>query len=203
MTGPGSRFGPYEIVALLGRGGMGEVYRARDTRLGREVALKVISGEAARDPDRLRRFELEARAASALNHPHIVTVYDVGAEQGSPYIVAELVEGRTLRSVLEDGALRPEQIVDIAAQITDGLTAAHEASIVHRDLKPENVMITRDGRAKILDFGLAKWPVGREAAAGDATATEALTQEGTVLGTTYYLSPEQARGQPVDFRSDQ
>ncbi len=152
----GTKLGPYEIVAPLGAGGMGEVYRARDGRLGREVALKVLSDAVGGDRDRIRRFETEARSASALNHPHIVGVYDVGSDNGTIYTAMELVDGATLREVIGDGPLPARRLLDIAVQIADGLAKAHEAGIVHRDLKPENVMMSRDGYVKILDFGLAK-----------------------------------------------
>ena len=153
----GTKLGPYEIVGPLGAGGMGEVYRARDSRLGREVAIKVLPASFCRDLDRLRRFEQEARAASALNHPNIIAVYDIGTHEGSPYLVTELLEGSTLRDRLISGALPARKAVDCAVQIAHGLAAAHDKGIVHRDLKPENVFICRDGRAKILDFGLAKF----------------------------------------------
>ena len=153
---PGTRLGPYEILAPLGAGGMGEVYRARDSRLGREVAIKVLPATFSKDPDRLRRFEHEARAAGVLNHPNITAVYDVGSAEGSPYVVTELLEGETLRIRIATGALSTRKATDYAIQIARGLAAAHEKGIVHRDLKPENLFVTKDGRAKILDFGLAK-----------------------------------------------
>jgi serine/threonine protein kinase/dipeptidyl aminopeptidase/acylaminoacyl peptidase len=196
----GTRLGPYEIVAPLGAGGMGEVYRARDPRLGREVAIKVLLGEVAADRDRLRRFELEARAASALNHPHIVTIYDVGLSDGTFYTAMELVEGTTLREVVEPGPLAARKLLDIAVQIADGLAKAHEAGIVHRDLKPENVMVSRDGYVKILDFGLAKLS---ESPVQDVSEVPTGTRPGMVMGTVGYMSPEQASGRAVDFRSDQ
>ena len=152
----GTRLGPYEIVAPLGAGGMGEVYRSRDSRLGREVAIEVLPASFHRDPERLRRFEQEARAAGALNHPNILVVYDVGSHDGAPYLVTELLEGATLRDRLRDGALPPRKAVEYAVQIVHGLAAAHDKGIVHRDLKPENVWVCSDGRTKILDFGLAK-----------------------------------------------
>src|ERR1700674_888883 len=152
----GVRLGPYEILAPIGAGGMGEVYRARDTRLGREVAIKVLPASFSQDADRLRRFEQEARAASALNHPNIVTLHDIGTNEGSPYVVTELLEGETLRSRLATGAQSPRKATEYAIQIAQGLAAAHEKGIVHRDLKPENLFVTEDGRVKILDFGLAK-----------------------------------------------
>ena len=153
---PGTRFGPYEVLGLLGSGGMGEVYRARDPRLGREVAVKVLPRDMSSDPDRLRRFEQEARAAGALNHPNLVAVFDTGQHEGNPYVVFELLDGVTLRQRLGPGPLPARKAVDYAAQIAQGLAAAHEKGIVHRDVKPENLFVTKDGRVKILDFGLAK-----------------------------------------------
>src|SRR6185503_16439522 len=153
---PGTRIGPYEILALLGAGGMGEVYRARDARLGRDVAVKVLPSAYAADPDRMRRFEQEARAAAALNHPNIVAIYDIGAHEGSPYVVSELLDGATLRERLSASAIPQKKAVEYALDITRGLAAAHGKGIAHRDLKPENLFVTRDGRIKILDFGLAK-----------------------------------------------
>jgi serine/threonine-protein kinase len=195
----GTRVGPYEIVAPIGSGGMGVVYRARDPRLGRDVALKVLPPEFARDPDRLRRFEQEARAAGALNHPNIVAVFDVGAANGTPYVVSELLEGETLRERIR-GGLTPRKAIEYAVQIASGLAAAHHKGIVHRDLKPENVFITREGRAKILDFGLAK--LRPEAPAPEQATATRNTEPGAVLGTAPYMSPEQVRGQPADHRSD-
>jgi serine/threonine protein kinase len=153
---PGNRIGPYEIKAVLGSGGMGEVYRARDTRLSRDVAIKVLPAAFSADPDRLRRFEQEARAAAALNHPNILAVYDIGVHEGSPYVVSELLDGQTLREQLKGGPLSVRKSVDYAVQIANGLEAAHEKGIVHRDLKPENLLLTANGRVKIVDFGLAK-----------------------------------------------
>ncbi|HEY4229317.1 MAG TPA: serine/threonine-protein kinase, partial [Thermoanaerobaculia bacterium] len=200
----GSRLGAYEILAPLGAGGMGEVYRARDARLSREVAIKVLPATMAADPDRRARFEQEARSASGLNHPNILTVYDIGEADGTIYIAMELVEGRTLREVVAGDPLPTRKLLDIAVQTAEGLAKAHSAGIVHRDLKPENVMVSKDGFVKILDFGLAKLT---ETPAQDAsvmpTAIAAPTQPGTVLGTAGYMSPEQASGHPVDFRSDQ
>jgi predicted Ser/Thr protein kinase len=190
---PGSRFGPYEIVAPLGAGGMGEVYRARDTRLGRDVAVKILPEEMAKDASRRQRFELEARAVAALNHPNIVAVYDVG----EGYIVSELVDGESLRG--QKPGVR--KAIDIAVQIAGGLAAAHTAGITHRDLKPENILLTRDGRVKILDFGLAKMAPAHSAAAATDTVT-AQTDPGVVVGTVGYMSPEQVRGQAADHRSD-
>ena len=201
---PGARLGPYEIAALLGAGGMGEVYRARDTRLGRDVAVKVLPAEFAGDSERLRRFEQEARAVAALSHPNILALYDVGTHEGSPYIVIELLEGETLRERLTAGALPLRRAVEVAVQMARGLAAAHEKGIVHRDLKPANVFVTRDGHVKILDFGIAKLversPHPEQQLEG-TTLVEA-TQPGVVIGTFSYMSPEQARGQSVDHRSD-
>jgi non-specific serine/threonine protein kinase len=178
---------------------MGAVYHARDVRLGRDVAVKVLPSELQADPERLRRFEREARAASALNHPNVLTVHDVGTEDGVSFITTELVLGRTLRDRIASGPLPPGELLDLAAQVAAGLAKAHEAGIVHRDLKPENVMVTEDGLVKILDFGLAK--LREQEASGDVSAVA--TRTGTVLGTVGYMAPEQARGQEVDFRADQ
>jgi TolB-like protein/Tfp pilus assembly protein PilF len=200
---PGARLGPYEVVSALGAGGMGEVYRAHDPRLRREVAVKVLPASAASDPDRLRRFELEACAAGALNHPNVLVVFDVGAHDGTPYVVSELLEGQTLREAIRAGALTPARAVEYAAQAADGLAAAHEKGIVHRDLKPENLFLTHDGRIKILDFGLAKLNDERPAhGASDDTMLTAETSPGTVLGTIGYMSPEQVRGEAADHRTD-
>src|SRR6266496_2399493 len=199
----GSRLGPYEVLSPLGAGGMGEVWKARDTRLGREVAIKVLPAEVASDPSRLKRFEKEARSASALNHPNIVTVYDIGASDSVSYIAMELVAGKTLRELLFSGSLPVKRLLQVAAQIADGLARAHEAGIVHRDLKPENVMVTRDGLVKILDFGLAKLTQTDSSGEESRPPTETGTRPGAVLGTVGYMSPEQASGAFVDFRSDQ
>src|SRR5262245_48404278 len=189
---------------------MGEVYRAHDARLGRDVAIKVLPAAFSTDPDRLRRFEQEARAAAALNHPNILTVHEVGAyapdptSAAAPYVVSELLEGQTIRDVVGGGPLAIRKVVDYATQIASGLAAAHEKGVVHRDLKPENLFLTRDGRIKILDFGLAKLHE-REPAESGATmaATRNLeTGVGVVLGTAGYMSPEQVRAQPVDHRTD-
>ncbi len=200
----GSRLGPYEILSLLGAGGMGEVYRAKDPRLGRDVAVKVLPASFSDDSDRLRRFEQEARAAGLLNHPNITAVYDIGAHLGAPYVVSELLEGETLRAELAGGRLSPRKAIDHAIQIAHGLAAAHDKGIVHRDLKPENVFVTNDGRLKILDFGLAKLTHVEDASGGHEnlpTAT-AGTEPGVVLGTMGYMAPEQVRGRPADARSD-
>ena len=196
----GMRLGPYEIVSPLGAGGMGEVYRARDTRLGREVALKILPAEVAADPGRQQRFEQEARAVSALNHPNIVSVHDIGAENGVSFMVTELVDGETLRALIARGPVSVRKLIEVAAQIADGLAAAHAAGIVHRDLKPENIMLTRDGRVKILDFGLAKQTA--PVSPNDATLTMGPTETGTIIGTVGYMSPEQVRGATLDSRSD-
>ena len=196
---PGTRLGPYEIETMIGAGGMGQVYRARDPRLGRQVAVKTLSGLAAADPDRIRRFEAEARAAGALDHPNLLVVYDVGREGAVSYIVSELLDGETLRERLHAGALTERQAIDCAVQIARGLAAAHARDIVHRDLKPENIFLTRDRRVKILDFGVAK--LVRTPAADDVTA-DALTELGAVVGTVGYMAPEQVRAEPVDHRAD-
>ncbi|MGA8492239.1 MAG: protein kinase [Terriglobales bacterium] len=204
---PGSKLGPYEILALIGAGGMGEVYRARDSRLGREVALKVLPAAFAADAERLRRFEQEARAVAALNHPNILAVHDIGQHDGTPFLVSELLEGESLRQVLLRGVPPHRKAIDYAVQIAHGLAAAHGKDIAHRDLKPDNIFITREGRVKLLDFGLAK-TVPRQLShgldAGTATMTEAaaVTEVGTVLGTAGYMSPEQVRGATVDCRTD-
>jgi serine/threonine protein kinase len=200
----GARLGPYEIIGLIGAGGMGEVYRARDPRLGREIAVKVLPAAFSLDSDRQRRFEREARAAAALNHPHILAVYDIGTDDGRTYVVSELLRGETLRSRLNAGALSPRKTVEYAIQIAHGLAAAHDTGIVHRDLKPENLFITSDGHVKILDFGLAK--PSAAALAGEARSqTPTVTFEtdvGVVLGTVGYMAPEQVTEQPIDHRAD-
>jgi serine/threonine protein kinase len=200
--GPGTRLGSYEIVSSIGQGGMGTVYRARDLKLGREVALKVLAPELATDSERLSRFEQEARAASALSHPNIVHIYDVGESGGMRYIAMELAEGKTLRRVLDDAPLAADRLLDLAHQLAEGLAKAHAAGIVHRDLKPENVMVSEEGLVKILDFGLAKlsaaaFPLDSE------MATLARTRHGMLIGTVEYMSPEQASGRSADSRSDQ
>ncbi len=194
----GSKVGAYEIRSLVGAGGMGEVYRASDPRLKRDVAVKILPQTFAAEADRMRRFEFEAQAAGRLNHPNVLSVYDLGVHDGSPYLVSELLEGESLRTRLRTGKLSPGRALDFARQIANGLAAAHAAGIVHRDLKPENLFITKDGRVKILDFGLAK----QSEAARPADSDETRTLAGTVLGTVPYMSPEQIRGQSVDHRSD-
>src|SRR6201987_4088048 len=202
---PGTKLGPYEILVAIGAGGMGEVYRARDTRLGRDVAIKVLPEALANDADRLRRFEQEARTVAALNHPNILGIHDIGTHDGAPFLVSELLEGQTLREKLESGPLPVRRAIEYALGIAQGLAAAHEKGIVHRDLKPENVFVTRDGRVKVLDFGLAKLAQksGGEVSATDGvTLTSSHTAAGVVMGTANYMAPEQVRGQPADPRTD-
>jgi len=198
----GTKLGPYEIQAPLGAGGMGEVYRAKDTRLGREVALKILPASFAAEPDRLRRFEQEARAVAALNHPNILAIHDIGQHDGSPFLVSELLEGESLRDVLDRGTLPQRKTLDYGVQIAHGLAAAHEKGIVHRDLKPENIFVTSDGRVKILDFGLAKPAQKAGTESNEKTLTSAHTAVGMVLGTASYMAPEQVRGGTADPRTD-
>jgi len=198
----GARLGPYEVLGPLGAGGMGEVYRARDTRLGREVALKVLPEEVSSDRQRLARFQQEARLASSLNHPNIVTIHDVGESDGTSFIVMELAGGRTLRAELASGPLDPRRLLQLGVQLAEGLAKAHAAGMVHRDLKPENVMVTAEGLVKILDFGLAK-PSPAAAASDEQSTLSRLTSPGALVGTVGYMSPEQASAASVDFRSDQ
>ena len=193
---PGMRVGPYEILALLGQGGMGEVYRARDPRLGRDVALKTIGSGMTLDAEHMQRFEREARAAGTLNHPSILTVFDVGSVDGTPYLVAELLQGLSLRERLENGRLPVREAIGIGIQLAQGLAAAHARGIVHRDLKPENVLCTAEGRIKVVDFGIA-----RHVTSVSATQT-GLTADGMQPGTLGYMAPEQLRGRPVDARAD-
>src|SRR5271165_6140323 len=197
----GQLIGHYRIVEKIGAGGMGEIFRAHDERLGRDVALKLIRPASSDNPDHLRRFEQEARAAAALNHPNILAIYDVGFEGSVPYIVSELLEGKNLRQRLYEGPIPLRAAADYALQIAQGLTAAHDRLIVHRDLKPENLFLTNDGRIKILDFGVAKLLAPAE----DNRSVEnmpTVTKHGAVIGTVAYMSPEQVRGKPVDHRSD-
>ena len=202
----GTKLGPYEILSPLGAGGMGEVYRAKDTRLGREVALKILPESFASEPDRLRRFEQEARAVAALNHPNILAIHDIGAQgEGAnavPFLVSELLEGESLRAILDRGALAQRKTIDYGVQIAHGLAAAHEKSIVHRDLKPENIFVTKDGRIKILDFGLAKQVEKAGEVQSEVTLTSSQTAAGVVMGTASYMAPEQVRGEPADARAD-
>ena len=199
----GTHLGPYQIESLLGAGGMGEVYRARDARLGRNLAIKILPAAFSTDPDRLQRFEREARSASALNHPNIVTIYELGQDGSTHYIAMELVEGNTLSELLLAGALPLRKAIEIAAQVAEGLAKAHEAGIAHRDLKPGNLMVSKDGFVKILDFGLAKLSLAGEDLSNLRTLTASDTRPGLMLGTLQYMSPEQATGSPLDLRSDQ
>src|SRR5215472_3193906 len=202
---PGSKLGPYEIVSPLGAGGMGEVYRARDSRLGRDVALKILPESFALDQERLHRFELETRAVAAFNHPNIFAIHDVGQHNGSPFLVSELLEGESLRAVLDRGALPQHKAIDYCVQIEQRLAVAHAKEIVHRDLKPENLFLTKEGRLKILDFGLAKAAQKAGGAGPDsdgATLTSAQTAAGMVMGTASYMAPEQVRAESVDARTD-
>src|SRR4029434_9108426 len=198
-----TKLGRYEIRSKIGEGGMGEVYRARDTQLGRDVAIKVIPSSVAVDKDRLRRFEQEACAVGALNHPNILVVHDIAAHDGSPYVVSELLEGETLRKVIPGTPLNQRRAIEYALQIANGLAAAHEKGIIHRDLKPDNIFITNDGRSRILDFGLAKLtqPDGNQQQT-DIPTRRVDTDPGVVMGTVGYMSPEQLKGRTVDQRSD-
>ena len=196
---PGTRLGPYEIIEAIGHGGMGEVYRARDARLQRDVAIKTVAARAVTDPAFLARFDREARAVAALSHPNILSIHDVGTHDGIPYVAVELLEGATLRSLIGSSTLPLAMVVDYSVQIGSGLAAAHERGIVHRDLKPENVFVTRDGRVKLLDFGLATEP---DALSGNDATRLGQTEQGMVLGTAGYMSPEQARGERTDARAD-
>src|SRR3981081_2989249 len=203
VLAPRTKLGSYEIVSPLGAGGMGEVYRARDESLDREVAIKVLPKELASDPDRLRRFEQEARAAAALNHPNILAVYGFNTtEEHALYLITELLEGQTLRERLQQGEIPVRKAVEFALQTARGLAAAHDRGIVHRDLKPENLFLTRDGVVKILDFGLAKLIIPEPIGAQTSITTVSFSEVGVVLGTVGYMSPEQVRGQGVDHRSD-
>ncbi len=201
----GAKLGPYEILAPLGAGGMGEVYRARDTRLGREVAIKVLPESFSSDPGRLHRFEQEARTVATLKHPNILAVFDIGQHNGSPFLVSELLEGESLCAVLDRGAVPQRKAIEYGVQIAQGLAAAHDHGIVHRDLKPENVFVTKDGRIKLLDFGLAKLIQASDGVAAEVngiTLTGSPTAAGVVMGTAGYMAPEQVRGAPVDPRTD-
>ncbi|MGH9499802.1 MAG: protein kinase domain-containing protein [Terriglobales bacterium] len=203
MLNSGAKLGPYEVTGTLGAGGMGEVYRARDARLSRDVAIKVLPAAFSRDPERLRRFEQEARATAALNHPNILAIFDIGTHEESLYVVTELLEGETLRQRILSGPVPPRKATDYGLQIARGLAAAHDQGITHRDLKPENVFLTKDGRIKILDFGLAKLSQpGKNALGADTPTLASQTEPGLVLGTVGYMSPEQVRGKAADPRSD-
>src|ERR1700721_309877 len=200
---PGTHLGSYEVLAPLGAGGMGEVYRARDKRLGREVAIKVLPSIFYTNPERLRRFGQEARAAAALNHPNILVVYQMGTYKGLPYLVSELLEGETLRERLARGPLPVRKVIEYGVQIARGLEAAHKKGIIHRDMKPENLLITNDGVVKILDFGLARM-IHPEAEEADRAATLAGRNPtpGAPMGSVGYMSPEQVRGQTANLQSD-
>jgi len=210
LIASGAQLGPYEITGSIGAGGMGEVFRARDSRIGRDVAIKVLPTSFASDPDRLRRFELEARTAGTLNHPNLVTIHDVGTFEGNPYLVMELLEGESLRDRIGDSMDSPtpasripvRKAIDYSVQLASGLAAAHEKAIIHRDLKPENIFITKDGRLKILDFGLAKVESTSKDDRTDLRTQQKDTSPGTILGTVGYMSPEQVRGRQVDHRTD-
>ncbi|HQX82012.1 MAG TPA: serine/threonine-protein kinase, partial [Vicinamibacterales bacterium] len=203
----GRRLGPYEILAAIGAGGMGEVYRARDTRLGRDVAIKVLPPAFVMDADRRARFDREAQTVAALSHPHIVAVFDTGVDvssgggQDQLYVVMELLEGETLRERLENGALPLRKAIEYGVQVARGLAAAHDKGLVHRDLKPENIFILADGHVKILDFGLAR-AVSDTSGSGVSETVAALTDPGQVMGTMGYMAPEQVRGRQVDGRAD-
>src|SRR5215475_9461810 len=201
---PGTRLGRYEIRSKIGQGGMGEVYRARDEKLNREVAIKVLSSEFSQNGDRLSRFEQEAQSAGALNHPNIIAVYDVGMHEMSPYVVSELLEGESLKERLQSGPIAQRKAIEYAIQIANGLAAAHEKGITHRDIKPDNLFVTKDDRVKILDFGIAKLtePVSAGAVQTDIATRKVHTDPGAVLGTVGYMSPEQVRGLQIDHRSD-
>src|SRR5262245_5509830 len=202
--GPGTRLGPYEIVSAIGAGGMGEVYKAKDTRLDRMVAIKVLPSHVSDDPALRERFEREARTIGSLNHPHICTLYDVGHQDGTDFLVLEYLEGQTLADRLTKGALPLDQALQLASQIAEGLDKAHRAGIVHRDLKPGNIMLTKSG-AKLLDFGLAKVTPAVVAASGLSIAPTGgtpVTLQGTILGTLQYMAPEQIEGQEADARTD-
>src|SRR5579872_3554090 len=199
---PGTKLGPYEIHSSIGAGGMGEVYRARDGRLNRDVAVKILPASFSADPDRLQRFAQECRAAAALNHPNILSIFDIGDDPHAPYVVSELLEGETLRDRLANGVLTSRKAIEYARQIASGLAAAHDRGIVHRDLKPENLFITNDGRVKILDFGLAKLTRPEATGSADAPTMHNITEPGLVMGTVGYMSPEQVRGKAADPRSD-
>jgi serine/threonine protein kinase len=200
MLEAGARVGPYEIVAAIGAGGMGEVYRAKDTRLDREVAVKVLPPAFAQDVDRLARFEREAKAVAALSHPNILAIFDFGLDNDIAYAAMELLQGETLRERLTDGALPVRKAIEIAMLVARGLTAAHDKGIVHRDLKPENIFLLRDGQVKILDFGLTR--TAAHAASGATATVAVISDPGTVMGTVGYMAPEQVRGQVADARCD-
>src|SRR4030095_8980710 len=201
----GTMLGPYKIVSSLGAGGMGEVYHARDTRLGRDVAIKILPAAFSADPDRLRRFEQETRSVAAINHPNILAIYDVGQHNAVPFIVFELLEGETLRARLNRGAMPESKAIDAGIQIAQGLAAAHEKGIVHRDLKPENLFLAKGGRAKILDFGIAKprqTAITKPVESNATTLADSQAAAQTLIGTPSYMAPEQVRGEVIDARTD-
>ena len=201
----GTRCGPYEILGLLGKGGMGEVYRAHDTKLEREVAIKALPDEFARDVDRLSRFEREAKLLASLNHPNIASIYGLEESNSARFLILELVEGETLAERIAGGALPAEEALKIALQIAEALEAAHERGVIHRDLKPGNIKVTPEGKVKVLDFGLAKALAGNDSSStlsNSPTLTITATQQGVILGTAAYMAPEQAKGKKVDHRSD-
>jgi len=199
---PGDRLGPYEVVSPLGAGGMGAVYKARDPRLQRDVAIKVLHPDRMTDAERRQRFLVEAKAVSSLNHPNILTVYDIGTEDDIAYLVTELVDGRSLDALIPSTGFPVGEVLRIGTQVADALARAHAAGIIHRDLKPANVMLAADGRVKVLDFGLAKIVEPSQSDDFDTQTMEGKTAEGTVMGTAGYMSPEQAQGRPLDQRSD-
>jgi serine/threonine protein kinase len=200
---PGDQLGPYEIIAPLGHGGMGEVYRARDTRLRREVALKLLPDAAAHDADSLHRFDRETRAVATLNHPNILAIHDTGSFHAVPYAVTELLEGETLADRLRTGPLHPQKAVEVASQIAEGLAAAHDKGIIHRDIKPDNIFLTNEGRAKILDFGIARIEQpARTSGLSDTITGRRGSSSQFLVGTAGYMSPEQVRGKPIDGRTD-
>jgi serine/threonine protein kinase len=198
----GSELSHFQILEKLGEGGMGEVYRARDPRIGRDVAIKVLHAEVNENPDRLRRFQQEVEAAGRLNHPNILAIYDVGAQDGAPYIVSELLHGETLRQHLTDHDVTRRKAIEYAIAVAHGLAAAHDKGIVHRDLKPENIFVTEDGRVKILDFGLAKLTHPEPSGSSLAPTITARTEPGVVMGTVGYMAPEQVLGKALDHRAD-
>ncbi|HEV2720137.1 MAG TPA: serine/threonine-protein kinase, partial [Thermoanaerobaculia bacterium] len=203
MLSPGTRVGPYEVLSLLGEGGMGAVYRGRDPRLGRDVAIKILLPDTARDGDALARFEREARAIASLSHPNVLSIFDYGDQEGTFFVVTELLEGETLRARLTNDIIDWRGAVEIGAEIAEGLAAAHSRSVVHRDLKPENVFLTREGRVKILDFGLAQTdPFLTGEDTGNLPTRKFQTDPGTIVGTLSYMSPEQLKGESVDGTAD-
>ncbi|HSE42445.1 MAG TPA: serine/threonine-protein kinase, partial [Acidobacteriota bacterium] len=202
MLAPGQMIGPYEILSPLGKGGMGEVFRAKDTRLEREVAIKILAGSLSEDSAAMSRFAREAKALAALSHSNIIAIHDFGNDQGIPYAVMELLKGQTLREKLAPSKLKEKEALDIAIEIAIGLSAAHSAGVIHRDLKPENIFLTTNGGVKILDFGLARREASGPLEASRSAATMSQSDAGVVIGTVPYMSPEQVRGEKVDTRTD-